>query len=115
MQTVDTRQMRSFVSSTKEREVPSKSPAQRRTMRAAAHNPAFAKKVGVPQDVAREFAQADRQKKRKTTPVSSAGKTVGRAMRKSAQRASQGRSLARRKATEYSSASGRMIDKLRGK
>lgn len=29
-------------------------------MAAAAHNPAFAKKVGVPQSVAREFNQADK-------------------------------------------------------
>lgn len=28
-------------------------------MAAAAHNPAFAKKVGVPQSVAKEFNQAD--------------------------------------------------------
>ena len=39
--------------------MPSKSPAQRRLMAAAAHNPAFAKKVGVPQAVAKEFNQAD--------------------------------------------------------
>ena len=34
-------------------------------MRAAAHNRAFAKKVGVPQKVAREFTRADRRKKGK--------------------------------------------------
>ena len=39
--------------------MPSKSPKQARTMRAAAHNPAFAKKVGIPQTVAREFEAAD--------------------------------------------------------
>lgn len=39
--------------------MPSKSPAQARLMAAAAHNPAFAKRVGVPQSVAREFNQAD--------------------------------------------------------
>lgn len=42
--------------------MPSRSPAQRRTMAAAAHNPAFAKKVGIPQSVAREFNQADKAK-----------------------------------------------------
>ena len=31
-------------------------------MAAAAHNPAFAKKVGVPQKVAKEFNQADTRK-----------------------------------------------------
>jgi hypothetical protein len=40
----------------------SKSPKQKRTMRAAAHNPRFAKKVGIPQDVAREFEGADKAK-----------------------------------------------------
>jgi hypothetical protein len=44
--------------------VPSKSKAQRRTMAAAAHNPAFAKKVGIPQSVAREFAKGDAKKKK---------------------------------------------------
>lgn len=39
--------------------MPSRSPAQHRLMVAAAHNPTFAKKVGVPQKVAREFAMAD--------------------------------------------------------
>lgn len=31
-------------------------------MAAAAHNPEFAKKAGIPQSVAREFNQADRKK-----------------------------------------------------
>lgn len=31
-------------------------------MRAAAHDPAFAKKVGIPQTVAKEFAEADKRK-----------------------------------------------------
>ncbi len=39
--------------------MPSKSPKQARTMAAAAHNPAFAKKVGIPAGVAKEFNQAD--------------------------------------------------------
>jgi hypothetical protein len=37
----------------------SKSPKQARTMAAAAHDPAFAKKVGIPPGVAKEFNQAD--------------------------------------------------------
>ena len=40
--------------------MPSKSPAQARLMAAAAHNPKFARKVGVPRNVAREFNQADK-------------------------------------------------------
>jgi len=43
--------------------VPSKSKAQRNLMAAAAHNQAFAKKVGVPAKVAKEFNQADKGKK----------------------------------------------------
>ncbi len=39
--------------------MPSKSPAQARLMAAAAHDPAFAKRAGVPVKVAREFNQAD--------------------------------------------------------
>lgn len=39
--------------------MPSKSPAQARLMAAAAHDPKFAKKVGVPQSVAKEFNKAD--------------------------------------------------------
>ena len=39
--------------------MPSKSAKQARTMAAAAHNPAFAKKVGIPQKVAKEFNRAD--------------------------------------------------------
>jgi hypothetical protein len=40
--------------------MPSKSPAQARMMAGAAHDPEFAKKVGVPQSVAKEFNQADK-------------------------------------------------------
>ncbi len=39
--------------------MPSRSPAQKRLMAAAAHSPSFAKKVGVPQTVAKEFNRAD--------------------------------------------------------
>ena len=41
------------------RKVPSKSKKQARMMAAAAHNPAFARKVGVPAKVAKEFNKAD--------------------------------------------------------
>ena len=43
--------------------MPSKSKAQARMMAAAAHNPEFAKKVGVPVAVARDFNQADKGKR----------------------------------------------------
>ena len=55
--------------------MPSKSPEQARLMAAAAHNPAFVRKVGVPQSVGREFNQADaktgilRKKKKKAPPA----------------------------------------------
>jgi hypothetical protein len=39
--------------------MPSSTPKQARTMAAAAHNPAFAKKVGIPTKVAKEFNAAD--------------------------------------------------------
>lgn len=45
--------------------MPSVSEKQARTMRAAAHDPGFAKKVGIPQGVAREFVSADQKKKRR--------------------------------------------------
>jgi hypothetical protein len=44
--------------------MPSKSPAQARLMAAAAHDKAFAKKVGVPQKVAKEYNRADTRKKK---------------------------------------------------
>lgn len=43
--------------------MPSTSDKQRRFMAAAAHDPAFAQRVGIPQQVAREFNQADKGKK----------------------------------------------------
>ena len=39
--------------------MPSKTAKQARTMAAAAHDPAFAKKVGIPQSVARDYNKAD--------------------------------------------------------
>jgi hypothetical protein len=43
--------------------MPSKSKAQRNFMAAVAHNPAFAKKAGVPQSVGKDFNEADRGRK----------------------------------------------------
>ena len=45
--------------------MPSKSPAQARLMRGAAHSRKFAKKVGVPMNVAKKFVRADVRAKRK--------------------------------------------------
>lgn len=42
--------------------MPSKTVKQKRTMAAAAHNPNFAKKVGIPVNVAKEFNKADTKK-----------------------------------------------------
>ena len=42
--------------------MPSVSEKQKVFMRAAAHNPKFAKKAGIPQSVAREFEAADEAK-----------------------------------------------------
>jgi hypothetical protein len=45
--------------------MPSKTPKQAKLMRAAAHNPKFAKQVGVPQRVAKDFVQADKRRAQK--------------------------------------------------
>jgi len=42
--------------------MPSVSAKQARTMAAAAHNPAFAKRVGIPTKVAKEYNAADKAK-----------------------------------------------------
>ena len=42
--------------------MPSKSKAQHNFMEAVAHNPAFAKKAGVPQSVGKDFSNADKGK-----------------------------------------------------
>jgi len=41
--------------------MPSSTPKQKRTMQAAKHDPAFAKKMGIPQSVARDFVAADKK------------------------------------------------------
>lgn len=43
--------------------MPSKSPEQKRLMQAVAHSPKFAKKVGIPQSVGKDFAKADKNMK----------------------------------------------------
>ena len=43
--------------------MPSKSAKQHRLMAAVAHNPAFAKKVGIPVSVGKDFTEADKGKK----------------------------------------------------
>jgi len=42
--------------------MPSKTKKQKKFMAAAAHNPAFAKKAGISQSVAKEFNDADSRK-----------------------------------------------------
>jgi hypothetical protein len=49
--------------------MPSKSKAQRKFMQAAAHNPAFASKAGIPVSVAKEFAAADKKRGKKGLPA----------------------------------------------
>jgi len=55
--------------------MPSKSKAQHKLMTAVAHNKSFAKKVGIPQSVGKDFMEADKGKKFKKGGVSLA---VGR-------------------------------------
>jgi len=57
--------------------MPSSSPAQEKTMRAAAHNPSFAKKVGIPGKVAKEYATADALRKRPSTGGTTFGTAIG--------------------------------------
>lgn len=48
--------------------MPSKSAKQHRLMEAVAHDPTFAKKVGIPQKVGKDFAAADKAKGRPSDP-----------------------------------------------
>lgn len=59
--------------------MPSKSPAQQRMMRAAANNPKFAKKVGVPSNVAQDFAASDAGQEPDEPPMDDAGIQEGSA------------------------------------
>ena len=43
--------------------MPSKSKAQEKLMQAVAHSPKFAKKVGIPQKVGKEFVKPTKKKK----------------------------------------------------
>jgi len=52
----------------REAEMPSVSKKQARTMRAAAHDPKFAKKLGISEEVAKDFVDADMKKKAKKGP-----------------------------------------------
>jgi len=49
--------------------MPSKSKAQARFMRAAAHNRTIARKAGIPQSVARDFVKADKRRGTKHLPA----------------------------------------------
>ena len=61
--------------------MPSRTPKQARTMAAAAHNPKFAKKMGIPTKVAKEFNAADKgtgmikPKKKKAEKVEHRGRS----------------------------------------
>ena len=62
--------------------MPSKSKAQKRLMAAVANNPKFAKKVGVPQSVGREFANADKRNKDMPSKYDSTANKPGKAVKK---------------------------------
>ena len=60
--------------------MPSSTPKQARTMAAAAHNPSFAKKVGIPTGVAKDFNKADslaRGLRRRSTGGTTMGTAIG--------------------------------------
>jgi hypothetical protein len=54
-----------WIETRQEVSMPSKSPKQRRLMAAAAHSRKFAKKVGVPMSVAKEFNKSDQRKRKR--------------------------------------------------
>lgn len=54
--------------------MPSRSQKQRRTMAAAAHDPRFAAKVGIPVKVAKEFNAADKAAGKRRLPERRAAK-----------------------------------------
>lgn len=54
--------------------MPSKSGKQHRLMEMVAHNPAAAKRVGVPWSVGREFVMADQGRKFPAKPVKGKGR-----------------------------------------
>ena len=64
--------------------MPSSSKKQHNFMEAVAHNPAFAKKVGVPQSVGKDFSNADKGRKfskgedMATKKMAGGGKTTGK-------------------------------------
>jgi len=62
--------------------MPSKSAKQAKLMAAVANNPKFAKKVGVPQSVGREFANADKRNKDMPSKYDSTANKPGKAVKK---------------------------------
>lgn len=67
--------------------MPSKSPEQRKLMRAVAHNPEFARKAGIPQSVGEKYMKADKMKGKKyrkggkVDGCAKRGKTKGKMVR----------------------------------
>jgi hypothetical protein len=49
--------------------VPSTSKVQKRTMQAAAHDPAFAKRMAIPVSVAKDFVAADKKAGKRKLPA----------------------------------------------
>jgi hypothetical protein len=58
--------------------MPSSTGKQQRTMAAAAHDAKFAKKVGIPQSVAKEFVAADAKQSRVKVALASGKSSVTR-------------------------------------
>jgi hypothetical protein len=80
--------------------MPSKSAKQHKLMEAVAHSPKFAKKVGIPQKVGKEFADADKGKKFKKGGVSL---SIGRGEKLPV---SKGAGLTSKGRAKYNSATG---------
>lgn len=63
--------------------MPSKSPAQKRLMAAVAHDPKFAKKVGIQVSVGKDFFKADQNAAARRNTLETAMKSVTSAIEKS--------------------------------
>ena len=56
--------------------MPSVSEKQARTMRAAAHDPEFARRMGIDMKVAKEFVEADRRKREREAAAASSRESI---------------------------------------
>lgn len=95
--------------------MPSTSKKQRNFMAAAAHNPAFAKKVGIPVKVAKEFNQADKGKKFKEGGEMKESKAMAKKEIAFMQKKGAPKSMIKHEKAEYGMKKGGMTCKAEAK